>query len=126
MGNNNLNIELSEVNPSGDAKNNFNNIFNKNHQKAVNHDNTFNDHGDQKEDVNLSNGHGNPNGNPTYGGVVLKSTLRRKTPPKNNGTNGMNKQKTHSRSRPIPPPKPKKTLTSLKKYQDEGADGSEV
>ena len=121
--NNNPNIELSEVNPSGDAKNNFNNIFNKNHQKAVNHDNTLNDNSDQKEDVNLSNGNGNPNGNPTYGGVVLKSTLRRKTPPKNNGTNGMNKQKM---SRPIPPPKPKKALTSLKKYQDEGADGSEV
>merc|ERR1712150_443545 len=123
MGNNNLNIELSEVNPSGDAKNNFNDIFNKNHQKAVNHDNTFNDNSDQKGDVNLSNGNGNPNGSPTYGGVVLKSTLRRKTPPKNNGTNGMNKQKM---SRPIPPPKPKKALTSLKKYQDEGADGSEV
>ena len=64
------------------------------------------------------------NGNTTYGGVVLKSTLRRKTPPKSFPMNGQSKPK--KLSRPIPPPKPKKTLTSLKRYQDESIDGSEV
>ena len=65
--------------------------------------------------TNNQNENDSINGNGIYGGVVLKSTLRRKTPPKKN-----------SGSRPIPPPKPKSAISNMKKFQDEGVDGSEV
>lgn len=123
--NNYHNGEISEVTSSGDATNNISNIKNTNIFKAVNQENV-NGNSPSKDDepiASLQNGNDATNGNSIYGGVVLKSTLRRKTPPKNNGSNGLSKPKM---SRPIPPPKPKKPITSLKRYQDEGADGSEV
>jgi hypothetical protein len=127
MNNNNHNGDNTELNSSADEKVNFSNINNINYQKAVNHDN-LNDNKThvkpERKNASVPIENDFTNGNPTYGGVVLKSTLRRKSTPKNSsGTNGIAKPKL---SRPIPPPKPKKGVTSMKKYQDEGADGSEV
>ena len=93
-----------------------------NHGNHLTNDNNIRDSQEDNNTV-LHNSNQSNNGNPIYGGVVLKSTLRRKTGPENTGTNGLNKPKI---SRPIPPPKPKKAISSLKKYQDESVDGSEV
>ena len=120
--NNNNHNGNGVITASGDAKETFDNIINENQLKAVNHGKVVDNVKPEGDNI-LQNGNSTNNGNTTYGGVVLKSTLRRKTPPKANLQNGPNKPKI---SRPIPPPKPKKALTSLKKYQDESVDGSEV
>ena len=106
--NNNHNRAILDMNNSGDSENSLGSLNNSKYQKAVTNENgnTVTKNQDENDKIN---------GNATYGGVVLKSTLRRKTPPKKN-----------SASRPIPPPKPKSAITNMKKFQDEGVDGSEV
>ena len=111
----NNNQRILDINNSGDSENSLGSVNNSKYNKTVANENGNRYPKLENNTTNNQNENDNINGNGIYGGVVLKSTLRRKTPPKKN-----------SGSRPIPPPKPKSAISNMKKFQDEGVDGSEV